>query len=326
MKNLKIAAAALAISVLALTACGGKSGGTLSTVTAADMNAAARVGEYKAEAVYQETAAAAMEEAGSGEVTDTTPLTAPAPQGRKLIRTVDLAVETTEFQTLVTQITDRTAALGGYIESSSITGGSLSPANQSIPKYASLTARIPSDKLDAFLKEVEEAGNVTNRSESTADITLNYSDLESRKKTLLVEQDRIWALLEKAESLETIIMLEQRLTDIRYELESYESQLRSYDDRIAYSTVTMTVNEVVDLSPLEPEGTGTRIQKGFMKNLNLIIGGVSAFLIWLITCSPILIFLAVIIIVIILIVRMIIKKKSLSPAVKAPEETNSSDQ
>ena len=320
MKNLKLAFAMLAVSALTLTACGGGASysapaRTMAETTAAAMDAGAEVYDekamvdYYAEAAPQETGAA-MDSGGSAGLTDTTPLTAPAAQGRKLIRTVDLTVETTDFQPLVSQITDRTTALGGYIEQSNISGGSVSPSNQSIPKYAELTVRIPSDQLDTFLKEVEAAGNVTNRSENTTDVTLRYSDIESRKKTLAVEQDRLWALLEKADSLDSVIVLEQRLTDIRYELESYETQLKTYDDQVDYSTVTLSVREVLNLSPVEPESTGVRIQKEFMRNLKLVTGGISGFFFWLITCSPILIFLGVIVIVIVLVVRRIVKKRN----------------
>lgn len=55
--------------------------------------------------------------------------------------------------------------------------------------------------MDEFLNGVESAGNVVRRSESTKDVTLQYSDIESRKKTLKIEQDRLWVLLEKADSM-----------------------------------------------------------------------------------------------------------------------------
>ncbi len=55
-------------------------------------------------------------------------------------------------------------------------------------KAPRITARIPSDHLSAFITEVEANGNVTNKQESVEDVTLSYADVESRKKTLLVEQ------------------------------------------------------------------------------------------------------------------------------------------
>ena len=58
-------------------------------------------------------------------------------------------------------------------------------------------------RLDEFITDLEGKGSIVNRSENTEDVTLQYSDIESRKKTLEMEQDRIWALLEKADTLDT---------------------------------------------------------------------------------------------------------------------------
>ena len=147
---------------------------------------------------------------------------------------------------------------------------------------------------------------MTNRSESAQDVTLQYSDLESRKKSLTVEQDRIWALLEKADTLESVIALEERLSEIRYQLESMESQLRLYDNQVDYSTVCLSINEIkgaASFTPTEPEGLGQRIQKGFSKNLNSVSQGLTNFLIWLIASSPFWIPLAVIAVIVLLVVR-----------------------
>ena len=68
------------------------------------------------------------------------------------------------------------------------------------------------------------------------DVTLRYVDVDSHKKALETEQERLLALLEKAENVEDIITIENRLSDVRYELENYESQIRLLDnqDRLQY--------------------------------------------------------------------------------------------
>ncbi len=105
-------------------------------------------------------------------------------------------------------------------------------------------------------------------------MTLQYSDIESHKKTLKIEQDRLWALLEKADSMDSIIALEERLSDIRYELESYESQLRLYDNQIEYSKVTLNINEVKRYTEVVPESAGEQILKGLSDNGRRLAEGV----------------------------------------------------
>ncbi len=64
---------------------------------------------------------------------------------------------------------------------------------------------------------------MTSQSESAEDVTLQYTDTESRIASLKNEQERLNALLEKADTLENIFKLEERLTEVRYELENYQS-------------------------------------------------------------------------------------------------------
>lgn len=101
-------------------------------------------------------------------------------------------------------------------------------------------------------------------------MTLQYSDLESRKKTLTTEQERIWALLEKADTLEAVIALEERLSEIRYQLESMESQLKLYDNQVDYSTVSIHISEVAVYTPTGSQSVGARIKDGFKRNLTSV--------------------------------------------------------
>lgn len=278
---------------LALTACGASSSSRnpmSNQVMAEKEKAAVSEDYYDLEQMEKsETMAAGMEE--SGGLAGSGPSVQPqVDENRKLIRTVYIQAETNTFDELLKQIQDQIASLGGYVEESEVTGSSLYAGGGRSYRYADLKVRIPSDHLDGFVTAVEGQSNVTNKSESAEDITLRYSDIESRKKSLEIEQDRIWALLEKADSLDAVIALEQRLSDIRYELESYESQLRLYDNQVEYSIVHLSISEVLplDYTPTQPESVGTRISKGFRRNMervgeaavNLFVGLVSTSPVW----------------------------------------------
>lgn len=226
---------------------------------------------YKTEMEYSgQISPDAMPEEGAGETVNTSANgteDTPLPAGRKLIRNAELDVETDSFDSLISGIHSRISELGGYVEQSSSSGRRTSHQNMPVPRSASITARIPSAKLDQFITTVEDAGNVINKVETTEDVTLKYSDIESRKKSLTIEQDRIWELLEKADTLESVIALEERLSEIRYQLESMESQLRLYDNQVDYSTVTLRIEEVTVYTPTTPESPGQRIRNGFARNL-----------------------------------------------------------
>jgi len=224
-----------------------------------------------------------------GGLADSSSITQPAIAGRKLIRNVSMSVETDAFDDLLRQLQAKVTELSGYIEFSDVSGSSMSWDSLPGRRYASITARIPSDKLNQFIETVEANGNVTNKSESTKDVTLQYSDLESRKKTLSVEQDRIWALLEKADTLEAVIVLEERLSEIRYELESMESQLKLFDNQVEYSTIDVSICEVTprNFTPTTPETVGQRIRKGFSKNVTAVCDTITDLFVSIISGSPI---------------------------------------
>lgn len=223
---------------------------------------------------------------------------------RKLIRTVNLDVETTGFDALLESIRQAVTEDGGYIESSDVSGTSMVQGRDQ-RRYAYLTVRVPSKHLDVFLSQVSEESNVTNRSENVQDVTLQYTDIESRKKSLTIEQERLWELLEKADTLEAVIALESRLSEIRYQLESMESQLRTYDNQVDYSTVYMSIREVGVFTPTEPDSVAVRIQKGFARNLQGVSNGLVDFFVFAVSHLPALGVLAVAAAVAVLAVRLL---------------------
>lgn len=266
--------------------------------------------------------AAGMSEAETA-LTSTTSIQ-PIHSNRKMIRTVNLSVETTEFDQLITNITATVTGLNGYIEQSDISGNSIS-SSYSNQRYASLTVRVPSDHLDSFVAQVSQQGNITYKSESTQDVTLQYTDIESRKKALNVEQERLWELLARAESIESVIALEQRLSEIRYQLEAMESQLRTYDNQVDYSTIYLNVNEVKVFTPTAPDSVSQRIQKGFSANLGHVTTGLVNFFVWFISSLPSLVLLAVIVFLLWLLIHRITKhpfsrKQKRQPKQKEPNQ------
>ena len=292
------------LAALSLSACGSKSYNTAAmaeTMAAAAYVMDAEEGQTDA-AFLGENLNTLKAESGSG-LSPSSDIGSPADTGRKLIRDVNMSVEARDFDGVLSQITDKVRELGGYVESSDVSGISVNSYGGSQQRYADIRARIPADRLDRFVETVESAGNVTSKQEQVTDVTLQYSDVQSRKKSMEIEQERLWALLEKAESLDAVVALEARLSEIRYELESYTSQLRLYDNQVDYSTVSINMREVKDLTPTAPDSIGTRIQKGFNRSLNNLGEAGADLIVWIASNSPILLVLAVIIAAVVLFVR-----------------------
>ena len=234
---------------------------------------------------------------------------------RKLIKTVNLNVETKSFDELVTGLTEEINSLGGYIEDMNGNYGSVYSSYRS-SKSANITARIPKEKLDGFVNKVGESANITSKSESVRDVTLDYVDMESHKKMLIEEQDRLMEFLEQAETIEEIISIEDRLTEIRYQVDSMESQLRTYDNKVDYSTVTIYIQEVVDYTtPIEEPKTPTeRMKEGFANSVRDIGIGLREFGIGFVINLPYIVLLLILAVIAFVIYRIVNRK------LKAKEE------
>ena len=235
---------------------------------------------------------------------------------RKLIRNVNLSLQTKEFDTVLENMSQKVKDLGGYIQDSSVWGSS---SDYSSSRSASYTLRIPSDKLDEFIDVVETLGNVTYKNESVDDVTLRYVDVDSNKKALETEQERLLALLEKAENVEDIITIENRLSDVRYELENYESQIRLLDNQIDYSTVHVEIFEVERMTDAGDKGFFEEIKERFGDNLYKVGHGFRNLIIGILGALPILIVCAAVIAVIVVIVKKSIKKITFKKLKKAKE-------
>lgn len=256
-----------------------------------------------------------------GEMEDAMPAEAPAAENgttenmensvasnRKLIKRVNMTAETQDFDTLVARIDQKVKALGGYMEDSSVYGNSYAQEGM---RSANFTARVPADRMDELVVAVSDASNVTSKSESATDVTLNYVDTKSRKEALQVEYERLMALLDKAEDIDTIVALETRLTNVRYEIQNLESTLRTYDNLVDFATVHISVEEVKVYTEevTKPKTGWERMSEGFLRSIWNIAYDLENFAIGFVIRIPYLIVWGIIIGVIFLIVRGIIKSR-----------------
>ena len=171
----------------------------------------------------------------------------------KIIREVNINGETLDFDAATENIQKQLATAGGYVEKSEITGGESLANNRRSEKQAYYVLRIPAEKLDAFLDSTEGSLNITKYTESTTDVTLEYYDIESRMRTLETKRSALEALLQGADTTQEIITLQDELYEVISEIESLKSRLNVYDSKVSYSTVYLTIYEVVEYTEIVEE-------------------------------------------------------------------------
>lgn len=204
--------------------------------------------------------------------------------GRKIIETAYLSVQTLDYDAFIPNLNEVVSTLGGYVQSSSTSGRGYDSSSRM--RWANIVVRVPNDKLKTFLSQMSEIGNVVNASTNAEDVTLNYVDTESRLSSFRTEQETLMGLLEKAQSMEDILTIQQRLTEVRYQIESYESTLRTLDDQINYSTVTIDIQEVERQTPVVEETPGEEISRKFRESLEDVGDGFVNFGVWFVGNLP----------------------------------------
>ena len=242
---------------------------------------------------------------------------------QKLIRYLDYTIETKEFDTFVQELGELVSTAKGYVEQSEVSQDEAQSYAQG-KRYASYTLRIPADGLEAFKQELQEKGTITRQSERVEDVTLNYVDVESHITALKTEQDSLLKMLEQADTIETILAIQNQLTQVRYQLESYESQKRTYDNDINYSTVYVYVQEVERESQNTDTYGGELLEK-LSGNFHGILTGLRSFSLWFLGAMPYWILLGLLFLIFCVVYKKATKKKRKAHD-KEPEETSEEKQ
>ncbi len=224
---------------------------------------------------------------------------------RKLIRNVRLELQTKKFDELLESLSAKVGELGGYVESSTVFGVGYDSRST---RSADYTVRIPSDRLDKFVDAVGGLGNVTYKSEEVQDVTLQYVDVESHKKALETERDRLLELLEQAEDMEDMLAIESKFSEVRYELENYGSQLKLLDNQIDYSTVWISISEVERITDTKEKGFFGEVAERFGNNLYAVGRGFRSFAIGFLGSLPVLAVWAAVIAAAVLAARAILRR------------------
>lgn len=292
------------------------------TASNGDYAAAETYGETYAEAydkAYTEegaavnTAAGALEATGDQQITSLT--------DAKIIYSADLSLESTEFDQAIASIDATVKELSGYIQSSSINGDSLYNADGTtsiINRYASYQIAIPSESFEIFLQRSGGIGNVISQSRQAENISSQYTDTEARIESLQTQYDRLMAMLEKATDVDTLVALEARLSEVTYELESYERTLRNWDRQVAYSTIHLYVQEVslYTQTATVTRSFGQRLSDALSDGWNSFVRGTQNLAVSLVGSLPALLLLAVLILVAVIVVRIVIKRRRVKKAAK----------
>jgi hypothetical protein len=255
--------------VVALAACGG--GG------ASDSGGEAAVGEGSAREVVEPGAADAVTDAtgavGIAEAPDEA-------VDRELITTGNATLAVEDPFEAAEQIADLVEEAGGRVEARDEQA-----ATDDEPGSASMTLRIPADRVSATLDALDELGEMRDRHVETVDVTGTAQDLDARIEALRTSTDRLRELMAEADRTSDLIEIESELSTRQAELDSKVSERNRLSDEVAMSTLQVDI--VAESSPAaqaEPDGFLGGLTAGWSALVNtfnvvvLVLGAITPWL------------------------------------------------
>ena len=230
----------------------------------------------------------------------------------KIIYSSDVTVETTQFDETVGKISGLVEEYGGWIEASSVSGSNYyqkSRGNAST-RDASYTLRIPSARFQELMSGLSELGNIPYSHIYTENVTSQYYDAQAHLKAYQTQENRLLEMMELAETVEDVIIIEDRLTELRYQIESLQSRLNNWDRRVSYSTISLSVKEVREYTPEEKVNPtyGEELAQALKDGLYNAGQFLKDLLVLLVEALPVLIILIPIIWLVIWLLKKLVKK------------------
>jgi len=204
---------------------------------------------------------------------------------RKIIRNGYLTLEVDDVAGDITQIAEVAGELGGYVVSSHKHEDDRSTSG-------SVTIRVPADRFsEAFDRLRQLAVSVPYENTESQDVTEEYIDLQARLHNLEATEAQYLALMEKAETVEEILKVQQALSGVRGEIERIEGRITYLERTSDMARIEISLQETKKLtehwSVPEVFRSAVRGLTGFGRGLGTVV-------IWLIVFCwiwiPILVF------------------------------------
>jgi len=157
---------------------------------------------------------------------------------QKLIREAQVEIEVEDVDAALARIEAVAAEGRGFVA-----GRELRRSAEG-RRSGSVTLKSPSGAFDATLAGLQAIGEVRHESTSTQDVTKAYADLETRLAVKRRTKERLDVLLaSRTGSLADLLQVERELERVVTEIERMEGEKRYYDQRIAVSTITISLFE-----------------------------------------------------------------------------------
>ena len=254
------------------------------------------------------------------------PILTPSATDRKLIYTVNLDLQTTDFMAGMRILRETTGAMGGYVVSENVYGRDIHTPE--VERTLTLLYRVPSEQLANFLVVVEDNFNLLSLRLWTDEATVEYRIAENQLENLREQERRILEALDAADiEVSDIAELESTLTDVQRSISELIAVQAIIDDGVIFSTIMINMFEAViveiedeeeeeEVEEIIPVTFGERLNDALARSGGVLASFGQGLLLVIIAIMPVLIILAFIAALILAIIVPIRKRRKKAAANK----------
>ncbi len=201
---------------------------------------------------------------------------------RLVIKNASLSIVVADPARTLDEIVSMAEEMGGFVVSSQLWQTTL--RNGATVDQASITMRVPVEKLDEALRQIKAgAGEVRSENITGEDVTSQYTDLQSRLRNLEVAEAQLVQIMEDARKTEDVLQVYNQLVSVREQIEVIKGQMQYFEQSAAFSAISVDImadeaNKPLQIGGWQPVG----VAKDAVEALINTLQGLGNFVIWLV--------------------------------------------
>jgi hypothetical protein len=170
---------------------------------------------------------------------------------------------------------------------------SYKPDQKNSGQTATMQMRVPQAKLESTLDSIAQLGTVERRALTAEDVSNQLVDYAARLRNFRKQESTLLKIMERAGSIPNVLQVSNELSQVRQSIEQLDAQLKSLRNQVAYSTITLSLQEAI-ASTVPERSLELQVQESWNQATYSVGALTTNFLklgIWLIAYSPYLLLL-----------------------------------